>query len=319
VVLQPQQQNALNTMDTRDVSDGHAFSFASSNLDSLQDWFSQADTVGKESVISLRDAEGLLATVEAYMVLCGRSDLVSPSNAARTVAGLGLLGLALQVARASELDMWQFAFQPFTQLCVELDNCSDGKALALAQAAQGPAQAYMFVSSDGNEPLGCEGSLSKAMWGSLEEGLRVAGDLQADDGEARAATSARLASLVAHEVLSLRPGEALPSFLVKSLSTGPSWVGLLRLYMRHSSAKAAVDLLGEELKFCQEQQASPDPDLTWSPLSQFPVSLAVQLRSGLRDRSTKEGSSDDKVLIETLDTILTQLESLLEDSERRAF
>jgi len=316
VVLLPHQLGG-RMQDSREVADGGAFDFASSNLDGLQDWFSQADTASKESTISLQDAQGLLATVEAYMVLCGRSDLVSPSNAARTVAGLGLLGLALQVARAYELDVWQFAFQPFTQLCVELENCTDDKARSLAQAAQGPAQAYMFVNSDGNEALGCEGSLSKAFWCSLEEGLRAAGELQVGEHAVCDAASARLHSLVAHEVLSLSPEMPLPRFLLRTLSAGPSWVGLLRLYMRHSRAKDAVELLGEELQLCQERQQSRDP-CALSALRQFPASVAVQLRNGLREQSSREGSSGSTELVASLDTILTQLESLLEDSERRA-
>jgi len=274
--------------------------------------------LAESSIISLRDAHGLLATVEAYMVLCGRSDLISPSNAARTVAGLGLLGLALQVARAYQLDLWEFVFRPFTQLCVELETCTEDKALSLAQAAQGPAQAYMFVSSDGNEPLGCQGSLSKAFWATLEEGLRVASELQAGDSESCVASSARLHTLVAHEVLTVRPEDALPDFLVKALSTGPSWIGLLRLYMRHSRTKEAVDLLVDELKLCQERLELSD-SLALSKLSQFPISLAVQLRAGIQELSGKQMSDDNPKLLVTLDTILTQLECLLEDSENRAF
>lgn len=319
VVLQP-EHSAASTLDSRDanIACGGGFSFASANLDSLQDWFSQADMVSKDSIISLRDAQGLLATVEAYMVLCGRSDLISPSNAARTVAGLGLLGLALQVARAYQLDLWEFVFRPFTQLCVELETCTEDKALSLAQAAQGPAQAYMFVSSDGNEPLGCQGSLSKAFWATLEEGLRVASELQAGDSESCIASSARLHTLVAHEVLTVRPEDALPDFLVKALSTGPSWIGLLRLYMRHSRTKEAVDLLVDELKLCQERLELSD-SLALSKLSQFPISLAVQLRAGIQELSGKQMSDDNPKLLVTLDTILTQLECLLEDSEKRAF
>merc|ERR1712136_729365 len=68
---------------------------------------------------------------------------------ASKVASLGLLGLALQIAKVNGLDVWHVALKPFTLLCVEADSGPDSAVTGLADTARGPPQAYMFVNSDG--------------------------------------------------------------------------------------------------------------------------------------------------------------------------
>eukprot|EP00747_Dinoflagellata_sp_TGD_P095079 gnl/TRDRNA2_/TRDRNA2_166343_c10_seq1.p1 gnl/TRDRNA2_/TRDRNA2_166343_c10~~gnl/TRDRNA2_/TRDRNA2_166343_c10_seq1.p1 ORF type:complete len:825 (-),score=120.23 gnl/TRDRNA2_/TRDRNA2_166343_c10_seq1:236-2575(-) len=282
-------------------------------------------------VVSLRDAERLLAIVEARMVLSGRSNVRSPLEAATAAAELGLLGLALQVAKAHGLDPWEAGLQSFTKLCVRLNAgkengqaASDSTAIAsLVDAARGPAQSYMFVRTDGCEPLGSNGSLCEGLWQTLEETLRAIDSL--DEGlstESRLPTaeSVRLHSLVADEVLILCPQDPLPQFLVRVLSAGPSWVCLLRLYMKHLRIKDAIELLKEQHKLCTRQvqvRGLQPAAWSWSPLQDFPICLVLQLRSYLNEEAVKDRKSESAEHLKALDAILTQFQSLLEDSEER--
>lgn len=318
----PAQIDGVDMMDTADSTMRSAADYASSNLTSLKDWFSSPDMLRrKDSVISLAEAEKLLATVEAYIVCSGRSALCSPAHAARTVAGLGLLGLALRVASAHDLDLWQFAFQPFTKLCVEAEqNQESSKVDNLARAAKGPAQAYMFIRSDGREPLGQNGDICSGLWQTLEDGLlavnRLLRPVTAVPGAAAGldANCTRLYSLVADEVLSLCSGRSLPRFLVKVLSAGPSWVSLLRLYMRHSCVEDSVELLAQQLKLCKSATGKPE---RCPILQDFPVSLVVQLRNGICEQVAKKTGGSSECL-QILDGILTQFQNLLEEDSKRA-
>eukprot|EP00415_Alexandrium_ostenfeldii_P002108 UN2108 len=176
---------------------------------------------------------------------------LAPPKVAQSVASLGLLGLALQITQACQLDHWLFAVEPFLRLCQESDQSSDEKVATLVEAAQGPNMAFMFAESDGGVPLGVEGSPRQGLWKMLEESLRALCDWQPGTGYLDAAGT-KLYSPVAHEILSTQdPPGKLPEFITEALSTGPSWVCLLRLYAKHLRLEEAVDLLREQLKVCK--------------------------------------------------------------------
>merc|ERR1712113_980005 len=92
------------------------------------------------------------------------------------------------------------ALQPFVRLCIDAQESEDDKIAALVDAARGPSQAYMFLNSDGCEPLGVDGSVRTAWWETLEAGLRAASNSSADDATLNA-DATRLYSLTADEIL----------------------------------------------------------------------------------------------------------------------
>merc|ERR1712110_851418 len=109
----------------------------------------------------------------------------------------------------------------------------------------------MFLESDGREPLGVDGSVRTGWWKTLEEGLRVAGSKtledstgwwkKLEDSRQLSANCTRLFSLAADEILASQTTPAkLPQFLVRTLSAGPAWVCLLRLYMKHERLDDSV-------------------------------------------------------------------------------
>lgn len=264
---------------------------ASPDLALLRSWFEEAERTAMDTVVTLEDTERRLALVEAQMVMAGRNDLTAPADLAHCVAALGLLGLSLQICSAHGLDAWLFALQPFTRLCLAAERESDEKVGALVDAARGPAQAHMFVRSDGCEALGCGGSMRRGFWQSLEESL-LAHTAEGRKSKAPNAETVRLYTLVADEVLA--SGRAvseeegiLPRFIVKALAAGPSWVALLRLYMKHRRAEEAVELVCSQLPE-PTHSASCSPSSAWSPLRDFPVELVVQLRDWL---SQQEGGA----------------------------
>jgi len=285
---------------------------APAELQSFREWFAQAESRAERLTFTLADGERLLAMTEAQMILSGRPGSLEPTEVARSVASLGLLGLALQLAEANGLDPWSSALQPFLRLCLESDHSSDDKLAELASAARGPTLAFMFAQSDGCEPLGVEGSVRGGLWRMLDESLRaVCGP---HPGEAfLSARGTQLYSLVAHEILSQEPPATLPGFLAEALSRGPSWVCLLRLYAKHARLEDAVDLLREQLKACKP---TLEP-LEWSPLQAFPVQLAVQLQRSLRRRVAEERSGAVAKLADELDDVLAQFRRALEDMEAR--
>lgn len=288
----------------------------------LQQWFSAAQAASLGHAVSVEDARRLLAVVEAQMVLSGgRERVPPPAEAAEAVASLGLLRLAVQVAKACGLDPWQCALRPFVHLCVEAEQAPGEKVQALAAAARGPAQAYMFLHSDGAAPLGSGGSVLRAWWqtleGTLAEVTGVAG------GKVLDAAAARLYSLVASEILSFQakaqrsgaPQGRLPAFLVQCLGRGPSWVCLLRLYMKHRLLEDALELLREQLRRCCAQLKALEVD-AWCPLRGFPAQLAVQLLRAARHRAREEPNPKASQLVESLESCLAQWQALLQDFEQ---
>jgi len=294
------------------------------DITGMRTWFAEASLAAQGMAISLKDARRLLLVVEAQIVLSGSDD--APAAAAETaeaVSSLGLVRLAAQVARTCSLDLWQCALRPFTRLCVEAETSSDEKVQALAAAARGPAQAYMFVRSDGAMPLGSGGNIRKAWWRTLEETLREAtcrsGVSSTSSTDSLDASGVRLYSLVADEVLILQSGsQRLPGFLASALSSGPSWVTLLRLYMKHRRVEDAVELLGDVLHRCCARQLTAVHWHVWSPLHDFPVALVVQLLRGIQLGARKLPGGPSAQLAETLAAILKQFQALLEDFEKSA-
>eukprot|EP00932_Pfiesteria_piscicida_P016889 SRR837773.3793.p1 GENE.SRR837773.3793~~SRR837773.3793.p1 ORF type:complete len:336 (-),score=63.58 SRR837773.3793:36-974(-) len=287
---------------------------------------------GNLHLISLADVERQLAVLEARLVLCGdggsgaapaTAKLDSPASAARKVAELGLLGLALRIAAAQNLDPWQVALQPFLRLCFEVDGRGAGKAAALAEAARGPAQDLMFLRTDGVEALGASGDTAQAWWQTLEHALDVAGNSGCMDASRR-----RLYSLAAEELLSWRPKDALPEFLAKALSQGHAWVSLLRLYMKHDRLEDAVELLAAQLRLCQDTVTGAGavrPERRWTPLQDFPVALVVQLERATANAAAcleglpQSAAQQRRESAAKLHRILTQFKLLFEDvdQERR--
>lgn len=285
-----------------------------SEIKGFKQWFSEVEVQGRHLVFTLADAERLLAVTEAKMILSGKTGSQAPSQIAHSVATLGLLGLALQVAQACRLDSWQFAFQPFLRLCMDSEKCSDDAVMALTDAARGPTQAFMFAQADGCEPLGVEGSARRGLWRMLEECLRAAsGGSEAPEGHGLDASGARLYSLAADEILSSQqPAGSLPRFITRALAEGPSWVCLLRLYMKHRRLEDAVDLVGQQLQACRPQR---EP-FEWSPLQDFPVQLVVQLQRCLVQKADTEKSDQASQSVLALDEILAQFQRMLKDAER---
>eukprot|EP00929_Paragymnodinium_shiwhaense_P100306 TRINITY_DN62540_c0_g1_i1.p1 TRINITY_DN62540_c0_g1~~TRINITY_DN62540_c0_g1_i1.p1 ORF type:complete len:1571 (+),score=373.03 TRINITY_DN62540_c0_g1_i1:53-4765(+) len=294
------------------------------DLDDMRAWFDTAEQTCNDCVFTLKDAERLLTTVEAQMVLSGRSDLRAPADLAGCVAGLGLLALALQICAAHSLDAWQFALQPFARLCVASESDADEKVAALVDAARGPPQAHMFVRSDGCEPLGTDGSKRKALWRALEEGLAQTARRQQGAGlgpsaPLLSADSARLYSLVAEEILSGRQSdEALPEFLVAAMSAGPSWVSLLRLFMKHGRIEETIVLLTSQLERCGPPSVSAAARgagggaLAWSPLDDFPLSLVGQLRTAVNQKAELERpKGETNRQLGRLDAVLSQFRKLI--------
>merc|ERR1711879_1069746 len=97
------------------------------------------------------------------------------------------------------------------------------------------------------------------------------------------------------------------------LSAGPSWVALLRLYMKYRRAEDAVNLLGLELKKCRP--ALEAAGRNWSPLRDFPIALVEEFRSWLSKHANEEPSDDGDAtrLLKVLDAILAQFKNLLEE------
>lgn len=281
-------------------------------------WFAEAEGACREALLTLEDADRLLAVVEAQMVLSDRSDAHAPADVAPRVAALGLLALALQITIACGLDPWQFALQPFLCLCLESEQNLD-KVTALVDAARGPSQAHMFVRSDGCQPLGSGGSASRAFWQMLEAGLEAVCRTSDEEGKALDASGVRLYSLVADQILESQPLRRLPNFLRNKLRAGSSWVCLLRLYMKHRCLEDAASLLGEQLRAGELRARSAERSHR-SPLHDFPVSLAVQLQQYARNVTAKEktgaGVTAASHLADALDAILAQLQRLVEDLEQ---
>lgn len=309
----------------------------------LRPWFAEAASQieRKTQVVTLQQAQQLLSVVEAQLILSGDTRMTPSLGEAAAVARLGLLGLSLQVAAAIGLDAWEHALQPFLGLILkaEQDRQDDArdekkdmdcgledsggskasggkkqrqkmsKVQELLALAQGPAMAYMFRSSDGSQPLGTGGCIVTALWQMLEDGIaRVTGSRGG-----LTAQHARLYALVADEVLQARPQVQLPSFIL-TLSTGPFWVTLLRLYMKHRKLEEAVLLLEELLrKSSSKRPATALETSPWDPLLDFPVQLLVQLRRSLAAQSKREPSGPATKLGESLDTMLEQFAGLLEE------
>jgi hypothetical protein len=126
------------------------------------EWFAQARRAPRASSLNVDDVRRWLSVVEAQLMLSGRDDMNSTSETAKAVASLGLLRLAVQVSQACGLDEWECAYQPFVKLCVDAETTPDDKVEALVNAARGPAQAYMFLNTDGAVPLGTGGCIRKA-------------------------------------------------------------------------------------------------------------------------------------------------------------
>merc|ERR1719215_2105087 len=116
----------------------------------------------------------------------------------------------------------------------------------LVDTARGPAQSYMFVRGDGAEVLGANGDGIKGWMQTLDHALKSTRNwtsyqfsgndskLKADMGARRPNAAMRqLYVKVAQEFLSERSEDELPTFITSVLSSGPSWVSLLRLYMKH--------------------------------------------------------------------------------------
>jgi len=288
---------------------GAALGMAPSEVESFRQFYAEAEVSAKAVTFTLADAERALAVAEANMVLCGQNEVRTASDAASSVASLGLLMLALRITQSHGLDPWKLALQPFLRLCLEAEHSTDDRVAGLIDAARGPAQAYMFVQSDGCEPLGVGGSTRTGLWQALEEGLGAVAGAQGA-GQPLDASATRLYSLVADEILSSHRGlEKLPEFLAGALASGPSWVCLLRMYVKHDRFKDAVELLEEQLKAC-----GPGPK-RWSPLQDFPVSLVLQLQRRVSQSADKEKSGQDVQRATKLESILAQFQRLLTDSE----
>jgi len=282
----------------------------SQDMAGLQSWFLEASSTTPDMAISLADARRLLAIVEAEMVLSGR-ELPDPAGTSEAVAELGLLRLAVQVSSACGLDLWQCAFKPFVRLCVEAEAAPDEKVEAIAAAARGPAMAYMFTHSDGASPLGSGGSVRRAWWQTLEDTLKEVTSRGSNSFLNAAGT--RLFSLVADEILGSET--RLPHFLAKALSRSPSWVTLLRLYMKHRMLQESVELLSEQLNHRKLQVDYG----SWSPLADFPVTLTVQLLRAVQKRAKEElPGGPAAALATTLADVLRQFQVLLEDFERNS-
>eukprot|EP00931_Biecheleriopsis_adriatica_P049546 TRINITY_DN28669_c0_g1_i1.p1 TRINITY_DN28669_c0_g1~~TRINITY_DN28669_c0_g1_i1.p1 ORF type:complete len:1533 (+),score=289.35 TRINITY_DN28669_c0_g1_i1:38-4636(+) len=298
------------------------------DMGAVQQWFSQASEASRDLVISAEDARRMLTVVEAQMVLSGREGMCQAAEAAEAVANLGLVRLAVRVAQTCGLDLWQCALRPFVHLCVKAENAPDEVVQALAAAAQESAQAYMFVQSDGAWPLGSGGSVRRAWWQTLEETLReVSGQRPAVKVASQSsslavpldAAATRLYSLVASEVLSLNAAsqKRLPDFLVDALSAGPSWVTLLRIYMKHCQLEEAIELLGSQLRLSSQQmKAAGWHSLT--ALHDFPVLLVVQLLKSVRLKAKQDPSSRCAGKLETLEATVRQFQLLLADFENSA-
>jgi len=291
---------------------GAGLDLSASELEDFRQWFAEAEERAAQAVFTLDDAEKLLAVTEADMILSGRAGSLAPPKVAQSVASLGLLGLALRITEACKLDHWRFALQPFLRLCLESDRSDDGRLGALVDAARGPAMAFMFAQSDGCEPLGVGGSTRQGLWRMLDESLRAVCGPQ--PGERFLNTEgSEMYSQVAHEIFSSQAApEKLPDFITEALSSGPSWVCLLRLYVKHSRLEDAVELLHEQLKACKPTQ---EP-FEWSPLQAFPAQLVVQLQRCLRQRAEREPSADAARAVESLDEVLAQFKVALDDLER---
>jgi len=286
------------------------------DVSALGDWFREAEFVTMDSVITLRDAENLLATVEAHLLLAEDGQMRTPDEAAKKVASLGLLCLALQVTQAHNLDPWEFALQPFLRICVSAENDVEGRVEALTKAAKLPMQAQMFVRSDGLAPLGVSGNTSKGLWQTLEKAL-VSAVEHTDGAEHPSAARIRLYTLVADELLARNSFDKLPRFILNTLSNGPGWVSLLRLYIKYNCLRDGVDLLEKLLKAAQRQAMSLDQS-SWSVLQDFPVAHVVHLRECVAHQLASGGIGVDRQVLKAIDEILSQFTSLLGDSENDA-
>merc|ERR1711920_756724 len=122
------------------------------------------------------------------------------------------------------------------------------------------------------------------------------------------AQSTRLYSLAVDEILaSQNNGGTLPKFLIRAICDGPSWVCLLRLYMKHERLEDAVQLLVEQVEAASTPPISSvfgAPKTHKRPLQDFPVSLAVQLRRYASQQAEKGGHREAAKQLEKLDRVL---------------
>jgi len=287
---------------------------AHAELSDFRSWFSEAAQKAVATAFSIADASRLLAMTEAGMILSGKSEIGSPSTVARSVAAIGLLGLALQLVEFCKLDPWQCAFQPFVHLCIESTACTEENIRTLVDAARGPAQTHMFMHSDGHEALGTCGSAQRGLWQMLEEGL-MAFSRTEPEGRTLSANGAHLYSRVSDEILSVQESDkGLPGFLRRILSHSPFWVFLLRLFLKYERIDDAVELLAEKLKSCKRQDDAPAE----SPLQDFPICLIVQLKRHVSRKSDEIGLNQiSEATTQKLEEILLQFRESLEDAERR--
>jgi hypothetical protein len=287
---------------------------AHAEISDFRRWFSEAAQKAAATAFSMEDASRLLAMTEANMILSGKGEIGSPSTVARSIAAIGLLGLALQLVEFCNLDPWQCAFQPYVHLCVESTTCSEENIRTLVDAAKGPTQMHMFVHSDGHEALGTCGSAQRGLWQMLEEGLMASSKME-PGGRKLSATGARLYSLVAEEILSVQQsGKGLPGFIRRILSNNPFWVSLLRVFLKHERIDDAVELLAEKLKSCKLEEDAQ----TESPLQDFPICLIVQLKRHVGRKSDEMRLNQiSEATKQKLEEILLQFRDSLEDAERR--
>lgn len=302
-------------------------------LNDLRGWFSSGQDSTGGSVFTVDDARRLLALVEGQLVFQGRTQVQTPSDMARGLASVGLLVLAVQIATTHGLDLWHAAFQPFTKLCLEAGDANEGstRAKVWADVAVGEGQSYMFVRGDSMEPLcggsleGGAGHLAEGLWQSLDGCLRAVARNH-ERGKALDAQGARLYSLVADAVLA-GSSKPLPSWLSDPLSSGGSWICLLRLYMKHRRVQDAATLLDEAV----QGNADMGPGLARLagasaavryPLQDLHLGLVAQLREGAADatlpvagRAADDGDSSPTKKC-TAEAAWLHLERVLQSAEQ---
>mmetsp|Transcript_73362 Transcript_73362/g.174775 ORF Transcript_73362/g.174775 Transcript_73362/m.174775 type:complete len:488 (+) Transcript_73362:28-1491(+) len=336
LIVIPQAKFSLSAGIPEGMSAGPCSEDANS-LDSLRQFFNgKAQAAEVQSVFTLSDAEKLLAVVEAEITGASRHESQSaPLVLARKAAEQGLLLMALELAQHFHLDLWQAALQPFTRLCLDLEHeggSGHGGSSRLEEvlaAARGPAQGYMFVASDAQEPLlqkegehvGMDRRLV-ALWATLEEGLLAV------SGAAPDAASIRLYSLVAEEVVAREArdashnrggrgwGRTLPSFLTAVLSKGPGWSQLLQVYMKYSRWPAAVELVTSRVSEAEVAVRTERVEPSVTSTSTAPLLLqAFPLHHVLKLQACMEA---DKDAAGDLPSLLGTLRSSIQDFQRLA-
>jgi hypothetical protein len=237
--------------------------------------------------------DNLLARVDAQIALMEQiwgvgqpwdPDL-QPSEMCTMLAKSGRLAAALKLCRAQKLDEWTFAYEPFVELCINIEKRpgeSDYSPLLL----KGLALHDIFDNCDGYAAL--MPKVGDALWSSLASAVDPNGECLP--------TARTLFAQVAEKCLAC--DLPIPWCVLKHLQEDNHWHRLLRVYIEFDCLDKAVELASAKLETVKTEQ------VVKGPRRDIPIALLLSLKDVLEQRGSPHASR-----------MTTMLDRLSEDCE----